>query len=69
MTDEFNIYTVFGSFALIGAIQACASTPEKPPCDAATLATITATCTSEEDCNAKIDQRQATCAKRIEDDK
>jgi hypothetical protein len=31
MTDEFNIYTVFGTIALIGAIQACGSTPAKSP--------------------------------------
>ena len=52
-------------------LAACATLPtfEKPPCDEATAASIVATCDSEEDCNRKLDERQATCAKRISEEK
>jgi hypothetical protein len=40
--------------------------PPKTPCDPATLAAITATCESEAECNRLLDEREATCAKRIE---
>jgi hypothetical protein len=67
IAPEFRIYAVYGLFALIGAVQACASTPEPAPCDPASLAALHATCTSAEDCNTKLDQRQAHCAKVIEE--
>lgn len=52
---------------LLLAFPACAGpVVEKPPCDEATLAQIVATCADEADCNRKLDERQATCAKRIE---
>lgn len=48
-------------------LSACAGpVVEKPPCDEATLAQIVASCPDEETCNRRLDERQATCAKRIE---
>ncbi len=48
---------------------ACGSKPEVAPCDPTTLAKIVATCTSEEDCNTKLDERREFCAKRIQEEK
>lgn len=42
---------------------------EAPPCDEATLAAIVASCKDEAECNAELDERQATCTKRIQEDK
>jgi hypothetical protein len=38
---------------------------EAPPCDPATLERIKATCTSLEDCNAKLDEREGVCEERM----
>jgi hypothetical protein len=61
---------VAAAVALAGGT-ACATlaATEAPPCDEATLAAIVASCRDEAECNQKLDERQATCTKRIQEEK
>jgi len=52
--------------AVVVPLVAWSCVTEEPPCDPATLASITASCPNEAECNRLLDERQATCAKRIE---
>ena len=55
---------------IVSTLAACQALPkaESPPCDEASLAALLATCSDEADCNKKLDDRHATCAKRIKED-
>jgi hypothetical protein len=68
MTSQSFWLTAGAWCVFAGSAQACAGT-EPPPCDPATLAQITATCPNAEECNRLLDEREATCAKRIKEDK
>ena len=72
MNRELKAWLVCLSISAVGVMQlACATlgSAEAPPCDEATLAAIVASCKDEADCNRQIDERQATCSKRIKEDK
>lgn len=53
-----------------GLLGPAAPPDEAPPCDTASYAKLSVTCGNDEaECNKQIEEREAFCAKRVEDGK
>jgi len=62
------VMLVLGAVGIFG-VNACSPGVEKPPCDPASYAALSAACGDDpEECDRAIDERQVECSKRIEAD-